>query len=101
MFTKNVYISPPHQPPRNKTIPLCKYGDLYHLYLGAIVPRSRPTAPYTATEGVFQVCSVLQAPPPPMALCRNAMIYNVSLLFTMLIANLSLSSQIFVWHHIV
>ena len=66
-FTKNVlyiHISPPHQPPRNKIIPLCKYGDLYHLYLGAIVPRSSPTAPYTATEGVFRVCGVLQAPPP-------------------------------------
>ena len=62
-FTKNVlyiHISPPHQPPRNKTIPLCKYGDLYHLYLGAIVPRSSPTTPYTATEGVFRVRGVLQ-----------------------------------------
>ena len=59
-FTKNVpysHISPPHQPPRAKISPLCKYGDLYHLYLGTIVPRSSPTTPYTVTEGVFQVAA--------------------------------------------
>ena len=59
-FTKNVpysHISPPHQPPRAKISPLCKYGDLYHLYLGVIVPRSSSTAPYTVTEGLFRVAA--------------------------------------------
>ena len=59
-------------------------------------PASVPTAPYTATEEYISAWSkdrVLQAHPSPMVFLNsvwNAIIYNVSLLFTInKIANLS------------
>ena len=58
-------------------------------------PASVPTAPYTLTEGLFQLAATTEyyKPSPPMAFLHsvwNAIIYNVSLLFTInKIANLS------------